>query len=425
MPFRLPRILVAVALAATTAACGQPAAVRATTGAGATLPFAEATLDRLVKEHGALDKRQLPLPQAVFRTLDADGNGTLTRAELLRPMPTGTQGLKASALSARSEMDRLADQLQPKAQGGLAAAAADEPATAEPVAEAREGRTIGGWLLGRYLRLVGHYGSEFMLHPKRHEDRRTPADLGLTYTARTLTAEDGIRVAAWHIPAASKTGKAVILVHGHGASKAIWLQSVVLPALHEAGFDIIAIDLRRHGASTGDHVTFGLHEPRDIAAAKGWARELGLDSLGLLGLSLGGASSIRAAAADPDFKAVWDDCAFASFRMAVLSAASRFQAPFVRLVVAAVLESANRKVGADMTEADPDRWVGRIAPRPLQIVHGEEDPFILAENSRVNYAAAQEPKSLWVVPGAGHANSDGTAPEAYRTRVVAFFSKAL
>lgn len=419
------RLLLVAAIAAAGVGCGQATPVRTAPAPDQDRPFAEAVLERLVREHGSLDARTLPLPGQVFRTLDKDGNGSLTRAELLRPMTIEHAGIHASALSARAEMNRLADHIRATQAGSFRAASAETPGAAEPVADAREGRTIGGWLMGRYLRLVGHHGSEFMIHPKRHEDRRTPGDLGLTYTARTLTAEDGVRIAAWHIPARNRTGKAVILVHGHGASKAIWMGSVVVPALHEAGFDLIAIDLRRHGASTGEHVTYGLHEPRDIAAAKAWARELGLDSLGLLGLSLGGASSIRAAAADPDFKAVWDDCGFASVRMAILSAASRFQAPFVRLVVAAVLESVNRKVGSDVSEADPDKWVARIAPRPIQIVHGEEDPFIIAENSRVNYAAAQEPKNLWLVPGAGHANSDGTDPEGYRARVVEFFTKAL
>ncbi len=41
------------------------------------------------------------------------------------------------------------------------------------------------------------------------------------------------------------------------------------------------------------------------------------------------------------------------------------------------------------------------------------------------FAAASEPKELWIVPGAGHAGFAGVAPRAYAQHLVGFFSRAL
>lgn len=50
----------------------------------------------------------------------------------------------------------------------------------------------------------------------------------------------------------------------------------------------------------------------------------------------------------------------------------------------------------------PEDVVDRIAPRPLLLVHGEQNILHSPEESRALYAKAGEPKHLEVLPGAGH-----------------------
>jgi dipeptidyl aminopeptidase/acylaminoacyl peptidase len=59
------------------------------------------------------------------------------------------------------------------------------------------------------------------------------------------------------------------------------------------------------------------------------------------------------------------------------------------------------------------------------IIHGMEDRQVPAGHARQLYAAAGEPKELWIVPGAGHTGSLAQAPEEYAARVVAFFDRWL
>jgi pimeloyl-ACP methyl ester carboxylesterase len=56
----------------------------------------------------------------------------------------------------------------------------------------------------------------------------------------------------------------------------------------------------------------------------------------------------------------------------------------------------------------PVEVAGRIAPAPLLVVHGDRDSYFGLEHPHALYAAANEPKELWVVPGFAHAESGAT-----------------
>jgi fermentation-respiration switch protein FrsA (DUF1100 family) len=90
-----------------------------------------------------------------------------------------------------------------------------------------------------------------------------------------------------------------------------------------------------------------------------------------------------------------------------------------------VLRLAGRRVEGDLEESDPLRWVDKIAPRALFLIHGEEDPYVAVEDVRRLYDAAGEPKELWIAPGAGHRRVDQVYPDAYRERVLSFFGRYL
>jgi len=58
----------------------------------------------------------------------------------------------------------------------------------------------------------------------------------------------------------------------------------------------------------------------------------------------------------------------------------------------------------------PVQVVGRIAPTPLLLVHGDRDEYFPLEHFRTLAEAAGPSATAWVVPGFGHAESGATAP---------------
>ena len=50
----------------------------------------------------------------------------------------------------------------------------------------------------------------------------------------------------------------------------------------------------------------------------------------------------------------------------------------------------------------PIRWIDKIAPRPLLLVHGGADETVPVRQAHELYHKAGEPKTLAIIPGAGH-----------------------
>ena len=74
---------------------------------------------------------------------------------------------------------------------------------------------------------------------------------------------------------------------------------------------------------------------------------------------------------------------------------------------------------------DPIDVVARIAPRALLLIAPQGDQLISWHQSEKLFAAAGEPKELFIVPDAGHAEAYALAPEAYRSRVLDFLERHL
>jgi pimeloyl-ACP methyl ester carboxylesterase len=134
--------------------------------------------------------------------------------------------------------------------------------------------------------------------------------------------------------------------------------------------------------------------------------------------------AIIAAAEIPEIKAVVADSAFASVdRVAqeYLGRAHGIPDPVWHLI----LVVGRVQVGVDPAEIAPVKVIDRIAPRPILIIHGEEDELFHVSNAKMLADAAGDPKELWIGPEHGHTSMIGADLDGYAARVLAFFGAAL
>lgn len=258
----------------------------------------------------------------------------------------------------------------------------------------------------------------FTLVSARHTDPVAPADL-------VVEELRFVELAAWTVHTVHGA-PAVVLVHGFKTSR----EEMVPWArfLHDGGYNVLLLDTRGCGKSGGSTVGLGATEPHDVALAVDAARaEFGTSKVAVLGISLGAGAVILAAADDPDISAVIADSAWTDqdFQLARLSfvQAGPIRVPLLPYGVGAV----NALVGADVTKARPLDAIGRISPRPILLIHSADDENATTpvDGARRLFAAAGEPKQLWVAPRGGHVGALNAFPAEYRARVLDFLGFSL
>jgi dipeptidyl aminopeptidase/acylaminoacyl peptidase len=198
--------------------------------------------------------------------------------------------------------------------------------------------------------------------------------------------------------------------------------------LHGAGYSVFTYDSRSRGQSGGSAVTLGALEQYDLLSAIDYLETRGdVDGtkIGALGVSMGGATSILAAAQDRRIRAVVSDCGYSDVRSVIASSFRRFIGlpafPFAPITVLV----AEWRTGVRVDSVRPMDKIGLIGPRAVLLIHGLDDADVPPAHSARNFAAAKEPKELWWVHGAGHGSSREMAGAEYADRVVSFFHRHL
>jgi uncharacterized protein len=260
------------------------------------------------------------------------------------------------------------------------------------------------------------------LHPPRAVGTSTP---GVPYEDVTFAGQAGA-LHGWYVPGASDA--AIVLLHGFLSDRRELLDLV--PALRAAGYHLLLYDQRGAGVSDGDGVTFGYYEAGDMAVAADLLRQRsGATRVGVLGASQGAATALLAAAQRPDLAAVVADSAFADLEAVARDGAARLYGPMVATFSAAlsplILWHAERQSGLRAAAVRPVAAIPQLSPRSVLLIHGMDDWLFSYHHSETLYAAAGEPRALWLVPGAAHAGARAREPDEYRRRVLEFFAAAL
>lgn len=250
----------------------------------------------------------------------------------------------------------------------------------------------------------------------------TPERHGIKYRIESLQAADGTSLNAWFLPArdinGSKDGgkaKATVLfLHGNAENISTHFRNVAwLPA---EGYNVLALDYRGYGASEGTPSLAGMQLDIDAAMRSLLAhKDVDPNRIVIFGQSLGGALAIYYAAHTAyrhNIRAVVIDSSFFDYRMIVKEKLAGFPLtwPFQWLPWLTVDD-----------EYSPANSVAAISPIPLLLIHGDQDVVVPPHHSQQLFERAKEPKQLWIVPGAGHIQSQES--QEIRKRLAEFLKR--
>ena len=223
---------------------------------------------------------------------------------------------------------------------------------------------------------------------------------------------DGERIAVAHLPGPVGAERSLVVVLAHGFTGSIARPQLRLVARTLAAYaGVVAFDFRGHGASTG-HSTLGDKEVLDLDAVVRYARELGYDDVVTCGWSMGGSVVLRHAALVGGVNAVVSVSAVSRWFYRDTAAMRRvhwaIETRLGRLVARHAFRTRISSAGWDVVPEAPVDVVGRISPIPLLLIHGDKDHYFPVEHPEALFAAAREPKELWLIEGFGHAESAAT-----------------
>jgi len=144
-------------------------------------------------------------------------------------------------------------------------------------------------------------GQHRLVYFPERELAATPDAVGLAYSERWITAEDGVRLHAWWVPGPPDGGEAapaVLFLHGNAGNISHRLETVEL--LHRLGAGVLMLEYRGYGLSAGSPGEEGTY--RDARAAhEHLTGPLGVapERLVVMGRSLGGGVATRLATERP------------------------------------------------------------------------------------------------------------------------------
>jgi uncharacterized protein len=236
---------------------------------------------------------------------------------------------------------------------------------------------------------------------------------------------DEVALTGWYGDPSPGAPATIILCHGVPGDKRD--MTGLARALMNAGFAVLAFDFRNWGESGRTAVTLGHREVHDVLAAVAFARRHGEPQrrIGVVGLSMGAAAGILAAARSREIDALVADSSFARLDCAVERVTRRVAGPLAPLAQRPARRVSERLIGTSLESVAPIEAIAAISPRPVLIIHGKRDRLTDVADAHALYRACGHPKALWVVDEAGHARTRRTGVETYDRRVAGFFKEHL
>ncbi|UCD29897.1 MAG: alpha/beta fold hydrolase [Planctomycetota bacterium] len=196
----------------------------------------------------------------------------------------------------------------------------------------------------------------------------------------------------------------IFLLHGIRGNKSHMVGMGRL--LADNGYRAVLVDLRGHGTSTGNWLTYGAVESRDLSQIIDALdqQKMIAGRIGVYGASYGGAAAIISAGLDSRITAIVTVATFSSFREVIPNYARRYLVVGFLLTdswINKVIYKAGVLAGFNPDQASPVEAIQKTSAQVL-LIHGKQDNKIPCSHSQTLYEASPNRSRLILVDNEDH-----------------------
>ncbi|OAB32457.1 hypothetical protein PMSD_15815 [Paenibacillus macquariensis subsp. defensor] len=222
--------------------------------------------------------------------------------------------------------------------------------------------------------------------------------------------------------------KTIIVVHGYTSNRLVkGRTNKLVEHFVPKGYNVLAFDLSSQGKSDGNMITLGLNEKYDLLGAVSYlkSRDHAGDNIGVIGFSMGAATSLLAASESADIKAVVADSPFRNAGLFL-----REGLPFFSGLPSFPFSYTSIWVGKwglniDLDSVSPMDAVKKMKDKPVMLIHGTGDQQISYKNSEAIWESLKDDPNAeaWYPHNTEHIDAINHYPTEYFQRVDRFMDK--
>ena len=256
---------------------------------------------------------------------------------------------------------------------------------------------------GAIVGLAFAFQDQLLFQPS-HRLIATPDAAGMAYDTVHLDTEDGETLHGWWIPAADVSRETLLFFHGNAGNISGRLESV--QQFHRLGLNVLIVDYRGYGESTGTPSEQGLY--KDAQAC--WhhlteTRDVAPEDIVIFGRSMGGGPATWLATQHTPGALILESV------FTTVPDVGAHHYPFlpVRALATNQFDNESRVATIDV---------------PTLHIHSRDDRVVPFELGREVYEAAAEPKQFLEIAG-GHNDGFLVSEDSYLETIDAFLAKHL
>lgn len=242
-----------------------------------------------------------------------------------------------------------------------------------------------------------------------------PSDFGYSLSCELLEPEIdiGTRYGAWHHIA--------ILCHGFSQGK--YKSLIYAEIFLDMGFKVLIYDHRNHGLSGRAHTSMGYYEKHDLKKLVDWCYKCYGSNCKIIthGESMGAATALLHLGIDKRVSSTIADCAYSDLKELLRHQVKcYYHMPKCLVPIESLITYL--RAGFWYSQVSPMRVVSEV-DTPILFIHGKKDKYVPTSMSKKMYKSKKNKKALFLVAGAGHAQSCVKNRKAYENAIRKFVDK--